>query len=251
LTAYTGPSTVTLAGTIIDGKSIGCLTVRASGVVIKNSKITCGSGYSLYVDDASFNPAWTPLTVQDSEIDGQVSASSCFGEGWANFRRVNVHGCENGFDTNQKLDVRDSYVHDLKGGSTAHADGLQMACGHWTGTGNGCASGYAPGALDVTLIHNTIYGVHSDGSLGTSAIISNKGTNIDTNILIQNNLLAGGAVSLYCQQGSKGNNYRVLDNHFSTRFSSKGGAFGFSTDCSDETQSGNVVHETGSPLSLP
>jgi len=225
-------------------------------VVIKNSKITCGSGYSLYVDDASFNPAWTPLTVQDSEIDGQVSASTCFGEGWANFRRVNIHGCENGFDTNQKLDVRDSYVHDLKGtgcpqSDGCHADGLQMACGHWTGTGNGCSAGYAPGALDVTLIHNTIYGVHSNGTLGTSAIISNKGSNTDTNILIQNNLLAGGAATLYCQQGAKGSNYRVLDNHFSTRFSPNGGQFMFSTDCSDETQSGNVVHETGQPLSLP
>jgi hypothetical protein len=28
-------------------------------------------------------------------------------------------------------------------------------------------------------------------------------------------------------------------------------AFGFSTDCSDETQSGNAIDETGQPVSLP
>jgi hypothetical protein len=88
----------------------------------------------------------------------------------------------------------------------------------------------------------------ADGSFGTSAIISNRGT--DRNVLIQNNLLAGGAFTLYCEQGARGNNYRVLDNHFSRKFGSKGGFYGPSTDCSDETQSGNVWHETGQPMSL-
>ena len=64
------------------------------------------------------------------------------------------------------------------------------------------------------------------------------------------NLLAGGAFTLYCEQSATGNNYRVMDNHFSTRFKSSVGFYGSSTDCSDETQSGNVIQETGLPLKL-
>ena len=47
----------------------------------------------------------------------------------------------------------------------------------------------------------------ADGAFGTSAIISNRGG--DTNILIENNLLAGGAYTLYCEQNANGVNYRV------------------------------------------
>jgi hypothetical protein len=33
-------------------------------------------------------------------------------------------------------------------------------------------------------------------------------------------------------------------------FRPKGGAFGFSADCGDEIQSGNVIHETNQPIAL-
>ena len=105
------------------------------------------------------------------------------------------------------------------------------------------------GSRNVTFRHNTIYGIGADGTFGTSAIISNRGG--DRDILIQNNLLAGGAVTLYCEQGATGINYRVLDNHFSRRFGPKVGYYGVSTECSDEVQSGNVYHETGQPVNLP
>jgi hypothetical protein len=70
-------------------------------------------------------------------------------------------------------------------------------------------------------------------------------------VLIENNLFAGGAYALYCEQDARGVNYRVVDNHFSRKFSSRVGYYGPSTDCSDETQSGNVYHETAEPLKLP
>jgi hypothetical protein len=160
-------------------------------------------------------------------------------------RRVNIHGCENGFDMNQNYDVRDSYIHGLA--IVGHDDGMQFAYGHYE---NGQV---VMGSRNLTIVHNTIFG-HSDhgtsqeSEFGTSAIISNPGG--DTNVLIQNNLLAGGAYTLYCEGGGKGTNYRVLDNHFSTRFKSSVGYFGISADCNDETQSGNVIHETGQPIHL-
>ena len=80
-------------------------------------------------------------------------------------------------------------------------DGIQMATGHFV-------DGHVvPGALDVTIRHNTIYAIDPNGEFGTSAIISGHGS--DVNILIEKNLLAGGAFTLYCEQDAKGTNYRV------------------------------------------
>ena len=90
----------------------------------------------------------------------------------------------------------------------------------------------------------------ADGSFGTSAIIDHSfGSN--TNILIDSNLLAGGAVALYCSIGYTGTNYVVSNNHFSTKFKSTVGYYGLSSDCSDQTQSGNVIQQTGKPVKLP
>ena len=89
----------------------------------------------------------------------------------------------------------------------------------------------------------------ADGSFGTSAIIDHSfGAN--TNILIDSNLLAGGAVTLYCSIGFTGTNYRVTNNHFSTKFKSTVGYYDISSSCSDQMQSGNVIHETGRALKL-
>ena len=41
------------------------------------------------------------------------------------------------------------------------------------------------------------------------------------------------------EQDAKGSDYRVLNNAFSRQFSQKVGFYGISTDCSNETQSGN------------
>ena len=153
-------------------------------------------------------------------------------------RRVDISGCENGLSINQNVTLTDSFVHDLYASSTAHSDGIQLSFGHWNGSSYPCC------AVNVTIQHNTIYGTD------TSAIISNK-LGPDVNILIDSNLLAGGGYTLYCDQnGIKGTNYRVTNNHFSRIFFPNVGFFGPSTDCSDETQSGNVIHETGAPLFL-
>jgi hypothetical protein len=61
--------------------------------------------------------------------------------------------------------------------------------------------------------------------------------------------LAGGAYTLYCDQGATGINYRVINNHFSNAFHAKVGTYGAATDCAGETSSGNVIHETGQAIS--
>ena len=103
-------------------------------------------------------------------------------------------------------------------------------------------------SVNITIRHNTIYAMNSDGSFANAAVISNRGG--DENILIENNLFAGGGYTLYCDQDATATNYRVLNNRFSRKFSPKVGYYGPSADCADETQSGNVYHETGRELRL-
>jgi len=232
LSAYSGANTISAANAVIDGKTLsGQITVDAPGVVIRNSKING----TVHVDDDSDNS----LLLENVEIDCG-GGNTGVGEANVTVRRANIHGCENGFDMNQNFDVRDSYIHGLVLGG--HEDGMQFAYGHYE---NGQI---VSASRNLTIMHNTIFGTSDSGGFGTSAIISNKGG--DTNVLIQNNLMAGGAYTIYCEQGAKGTNYRVLDNHFTTRFKSSVGYYGISTDCGDETQSGNVIEETGQPVRL-
>lgn len=233
LTTINGDVTVTVANSVVDAKDIhGCVEVRAPGVTLKRSKVHCTS-----VAVASFDGVYSgaPLTVEDSEIDCLNSGGTAVGDTNVTALRLNVHGCENGFDIDANVTVRDSYLHDLFNSAAAHTDGIQLAIGHFV---NGAL---VSGAANVTVVHNRIY-----ANSGTSAMISNRGG--DTDILIQNNLMAGGAYTLYCEQGARGTNFRVLDNHISRLFYPTGGAYGPWTDCTDETVSGNVWHDTGAPL---
>jgi hypothetical protein len=255
LTPYTGPSNIKTPNTVIDGRTIGCIEVSAPGVVIRNSRISCSSfSYAVYLDDRLLTDAATPLLIEDSEITcNDRQSGAAVGEADFTVRRVEITHCENGFDIDQHVLIEDSFIHDLYTDSINHMDGAQFGCGHWAPgySGPSCAAGYAPGVLNVTFRHNTIYAVSASGEFGTSAIISNRTPNIDHNVLIENNLLAGGAFTLYCDQdGATGVNYVVRNNHFSTKFSPKVGFYGISDHCSDETQSGNVIHETGRPLKL-
>lgn len=240
LTAYTGPSNIRTAGTVIEGKTLGCIQVNAPGVIIRKSRITCRPAYAAVdVPDGAFTG--TPLLLEDVEINCQNGGGNAIGEANYTLRRANIFGCENGGDVNQNVLVEDSYVHDLYNPSEAHADGFQFADHMVNGQ-------VVAGTINVTVRHNTIYSVGADGSLGTSAIIGNKAA--DKNILIENNLLAGGAYTLYCQPGANPE-FRVIGNHFSRRFSPKVGAFGPSDDCANDTVAGNVDHETGEPIYLP
>ncbi|MBX6722218.1 MAG: right-handed parallel beta-helix repeat-containing protein, partial [Dactylosporangium sp.] len=137
---------------------------------------------------------------------------------------LNIHNCENGFDINGSVAVRDSYIHDLYQGGDAHTDGIQLA-----------------GGSDITIEHNTIF-----DNNGTSAIISHPSENSD--VLVANNLLAGGAYTLYCPRDAS-RNFRVIGNRFATLFYPKSGAFGPWTDCEKVAERrDNVWDDTLDPL---
>lgn len=238
LSTYSGPMTVN-SNTTIDGKDVsGCLNITGGTVLIKNSKL---HGECFYVVDAN---APATVTIQDSEIycadaNGKAMNGTAIGEENFTATRVNVHSCENGFDINGNSTISDSYIHDLFESEAAHSDGAQLVAG----------------AHDVNIKHNTIwaggYINGKDGAVqnGTSSIMTRELQYGQVkNITIDNNLMSGGAYSLYCQQAGKASNQVVTNNKFSTKWASKGGVYGPWTDCEDETHSGNSWYETGKAL---
>jgi hypothetical protein len=221
-----GDMTITTPGMVIDGKDIrGCVDVQASNVTIRNSRISCNS-WGVVFSEA------TGLLIEDSEVFCTGNGGTAIGDLNFTVRRVNIHDCENGFDIDGNVHVEDSYIHDLYNSAEAHSDGAQLTSV----------------VHDVSFVHNTIYCIDHSGGAGTSAIITPAASSGVRNILIQNNLMAGGAFTLYCPAGGPGNNFQVLDNHFSTRWFPTVGAYGPWTDCQDEILRGNVYHETGLPV---
>jgi hypothetical protein len=232
LAVHDGDLEVTTPNTIIDGQDIqGCVTIGAPGAVIRRSRITCSG----FIAVASFADAYSGAgpVLEDVEIScGGANGTTGVGDVNVTIRRANIHSCENGFDVDGNMTIEHSYVHDLVPYDPAtdpHPDGAQI-----TPVGN-----------NIRIVHNTIY-----AGDGTSAIITpTVSRGVVSNVLIQDNLMAGGAYTLYCQQDGPGDGYRVIGNHFSTRFYPKVGAYGAWTDCADETEvTGNVYHESGQPV---
>jgi hypothetical protein len=224
LTVVNGNQVYSTPNQVIDAKDIrGCVEVRAAGVVIKRSKISAPCFYAV----GSFLGAYSGarLTVQDSEVDCANTTGTAFSEFNIDAIRVNVHGCENGFDIHDNVTVRDSWVHNLFATAESHTDGAQLN----------------DGAHDVVFDHNSIDPLTD----ATSAIISPRASvGGASNVLVQNNLLGGGSYALYCVQDGAGTNYRVIGNHFR-----RDSAYGPWTDCQDEAVvSGNVWDDNNAPL---
>jgi hypothetical protein len=242
LTAYTGPSRITAANTVIDGKIITTsltIVAGANNVTIKNSIIRA-SGYWLVLNDEGA----TGLKIIDSELDGTPNApssgdSAVAGDNYT-LTRVNIHHTVDGLKAGSNVVVEDSYIHDmLIAGADPHNDGIQSL-----------------GTTSLTIRHNTI--ILKDGS--TSAIILSTGSaDSMRNILIENNLLGGGAFTVYggYEAGrdtlSKVSNIRIIDNKFTTQIHPNSGAYGplTSTD-SPVVVTGNTWYDgpkIGQPVS--
>jgi hypothetical protein len=176
LTPYTGPMTVSVAGTIIDSKDInGQITIAANNVTIKRSRIKSTGNYGIWV-----NTGVTGFQVVDTEIDGQLAVNSLTGiapSGWT-ATRCNIHGFSNGVHSDGNSTLQDSYIHDLCTTAqqpTGHFDGFEVGTSY-TST--------------VLIRHNTIINNNDQ----TSAIITGPHGNALT---VDNNLLAGGGYSMY------------------------------------------------------
>jgi hypothetical protein len=187
---------------------------------------------------AAVNEANPPLHIYDVTIVCDTAETgSDRGVEYKNYtaERLDVSNCENGFDVNSFVTIRDSYIHDLDGpGPDPHIDGIQASWGK-----------------ESTIEHNTIL------SWDTSAIIwgNYDGNPTVNDWTITKNLMGADpdapssvAYTLYCPLEPVTNG-AVTDNHFLSDPAPNNTYFYDTCESGGETFSGNVIHETGDPIS--
>jgi hypothetical protein len=211
----TGSVTLTQPGQVLQNVEVdGCVTVArsASNAIIRNVRVKSGGCIWLIQN----NDGASNVTVQDTELDGQGNTNSdaAFAGYNLTLTRVNIHGTVDGGKLGSNDVIQDSYIHDLAINSSTHNDGLQGL-----------------DAQNVVIRHNRIIA----GVGSTSAIIlsENSGGGWQMrNLQITNNLMAGGAYTVYGgylkgkDNPSIASNISITNNQFSTVVYPKGGAFG-------------------------
>ena len=170
LSVYTGPMTITKAGTVIDGAIInGTLTIAAADVTIKNSVI---QNYGFWGIDASAGVAIGNVTVQNCTLTALSTSdtdSAIVGSG--TFIGNNISNSENGIRLQDGASVvKDNYIHDLNDNfGDPHYDGIALQGGQ----------------NNVLIEHNTVSG------RDTSDIFIKNDFGPISNITVRNNLLYG------------------------------------------------------------
>lgn len=231
LPRYTGPTDFDVDGQVIENVEIHAvegIRIEGDNVTFRNVRIVWDGPFGENI----INSDGSGTTFEDCIIDGRGSAERAIA---ANGRGITVRGCEisgvgNAIETETPLTVEENYIHDIHTarGADWHADGVQVP----------------EGADNVTVRHNTIM---LNGPETGAVFIAGDADDPNRNVLITQNLLAGGGYTMYTGYGP---GYSVIDNHMSTRIYPKVGFYNiWYTDDPNagEVRSGNVIHETGAP----
>jgi hypothetical protein len=129
LTPYTGPCTITAAGTVIDAKIVNCdVQIKAKDVKITRSRVN-----GFVSDGEGENPNFS-FTIDQSEINATPGKPRIVtGVGADNFAllRSNVTGGNRGVYCRRNCRVQDSWVHKttIDGLKDVHASAIRMEQG--------------------------------------------------------------------------------------------------------------------------
>ncbi len=221
LTTYSGPMTITQAGTVIEGQIInGSLRITAPNVIIKNCVINYDGWWGIDAEGAK------NITVQNCDITGPGFAKNANAAilGSGNFIGNDISKSENGIVlTGGASTVKGNFVHDLQAaGADPHYDGI---------TAQGGQNG-------VLIEGNTVI------SRDTSAIFIKNNFGPINDVTVKGNLLLGDAgYQVYVDGRDKGGaitGVSIVDNHIEK------GAYGYySIDNSSPTMSGNTEYAHG------
>ena len=197
----------------------GCIVVQAANVTIKNTKVDCPFNSAIRTTGGSI------ALVQDVDVhcgpNGFTGISAALV-----VRRVDIGGCENGLDGINGMLVEDSYIHDMNGCCGNHSDGMQI-----------------DQVGGVVVRHNTIVG----GPLpaGNAAItLWDEGGAQTHDLLITNNLMAGGGFTLRCGRSGTAVNVVISANRFAVETAGWGAA-SWGCDVGGEVWTGNIDDLTG------
>jgi Glycoside hydrolase family 44 len=135
-TSYSGPTTITTSGTVIDAKKITSpLYITANNVTIRRSKVLLGS--SSCCAAIQVKAGVTGTKIVDTEIAGGGIGLCIYGNDMA-LTRVNISGCQYGVGGSTNVSVQSSYIHDTTDASLVGIYGTSM--NGWTITGNSLSS---------------------------------------------------------------------------------------------------------------
>jgi len=222
LTRYTGPHTITTAGTVIDSKDVsGGLIIRAKGVVIRNSKIhdDPDAVAGVFVDGSG------SATIVDSEIyNFEVGITY---SNWTAIR-VDVHDITfDGMKISSNVRLQDSWVHNPKPSSDAHWDGGQVQ--------NGVVN---------TVIEGNFIDARGSNTNTALFLTPDLGPSTDGPLTVRNNWLDGGNFTVSILDGDNGRYYISNISVTGNRFGREG-RYGAAYVNVPLTWSGNVWDDTG------
>lgn len=194
-----GPVTADRDGQVVENLNItGCLSIKASNVVVRNVKLTCGGKQRAIVIEGSRKG----IVIEDSEIDGAGTTEVAIGWGGYTLRRVNVHDVQDGPRLGGGVTVEDSWIHDMVRKDDFHSDALQ-----------------ANGGTGIVVRHNTLMPTEtSTGDVLNSAIQlgaeADSGTLSD--VTIEDNYLDGGNYTINVRSDAGISGIVLHDNVFGT-----------------------------------
>ena len=271
LTDYTGPTTITQAGTVIDSKRIeGPLTISAHNVTIKNSYIHVKIGpspggdttHAVFSTDDNNN-----LIIQDTEIsalaaNGIESTDTTTGGSFAVGRtgytliRDNIYGSGDILRMDGSGVVQDCWLHDPGGNAIVNG----VVTGDPTNSAQHNDVIQSTNAFYIKVVHNRMDNQHTQ----TSNMLLKADLGPISNVTVKNNLFNGGGISFYWydQNNSlyhitQGNGEGVIGNHFQRAptggYFAKGGFYqptASKAQTPPTTWSGNVWDDNGATVDL-
>ncbi|MGX7678036.1 DUF4082 domain-containing protein [Jatrophihabitans sp. DSM 45814] len=221
LTAYTGPTTITKDGTVIDAKTITqSLEISAKNVVISRSVFHSGDGEAIHVSGSA--------TITDTTVSGGENGIG--GDNYTATRVEVTNLSDDGFKLGNNVHVDQSWCHDMTPTTQAHADCGQMQAGV---TNMSVTNSWFDGGRNSALFLAPDLGPSSNGP-----------------VLINNNVLGNGNYSLYCVDGNNGEyivkNITITNNKFL-----RTAQYGPATVNVPVTASNNTWFDTGKSIGSP
>jgi hypothetical protein len=239
LTPVNGTVTLSTPGMVYENRLVtGSITVTAPNVTIRNVKLVATDQY-YGIRAFGWQHNTDGLLVENVEIDlnGRKEIKGIAFDGYT-ARKVFFHNGSDCAHFGSDVTIEDSLCvigpdtnNDAWPDNTSFCNGPE----HFDGL-------QSDGGNNIVLRHNTIRVPCGQ----TSAILMSTNTSAIRNVTIQDNLMAGGGYTLYCNAGPDVPNETVTGNRFARTYFPNGGRWGHKTGCQmADVFSNNIWDDTG------
>lgn len=241
---HTGNFTTSYDGQVVENLCIdGSLRINHNNVTVRDVKITTGALYLLDIGrDVQICPVG--IVIEYTEIDNSATGDMDWGvyqrcapaTGVHTFSYVKIHNIARGFLMQGNIVVYNSYIYSQYTSEGAHRTAIS-----------------SHGGDNFYVYDNTFICVNAGCS---SSVNMYSDYAPITNYRLENNVLAGGSICLRAGSshtyGDQTSNIKIFNNRFSTVYYPECGihqAFSFfDSSGPGNERSGNVWHETGTPV---